>query len=342
MLHAIEARSLVKTYPGDVRALSGVSFDVEQGTVFALVGPNGAGKSTLVKLLTTLSRPDSGEARVLGLDVLRRPDRVRRVIGCVNQHPGVDRDATAREDLLLQGRLYGLRGTELKTRVQELFEQFGLTDAADRVTRTFSGGMRRKLDIALGLVHKPQVLFLDEPTTGLDPQARADMWNEIRRLVGDEGMTILLTTHYLDEADRLAGRVAIVDGGSIVVEGTPDELKSELRGDAVHVELDEVAGQDGAAAEGRVRAAVDGLAEIRDVAVDGRRLYARSDDGARAVPAVLQALEAHGIAVVSVTVARPSLDDVYLRYTGRTFSEADHESETAIFKRRWNRQRSWP
>jgi len=230
---AIEASDLVKTYPGDVRALDGVSFAVEAGTVFGLLGPNGAGKSTTVKILTTLSRPDSGQARVAGIDVLRQPDRVRQSIGCVAQKSGVDPQATGRENLTLQGQLYGLGGRELKRRVAELLDRFGLAEAADRQARTYSGGMQRKLDVAMGFVHRPRALFLDEPTTGLDPEARADMWEEISRLAGEEGLTILLTTHYLEEADRLARRLAIVDHGTIVVEGTPEELKARFEREVV-------------------------------------------------------------------------------------------------------------
>jgi len=319
---AIDVKGLVKTYPKGVRALDGVSFDVAAGSVFGLLGPNGAGKSTTVKILTTLSRPDHGEAVVAGLDVLRRPDRVRRAIGCVAQNSGVDVNATGRENMLLQGRLYGMGGHELEQRVDTLLERFGLADAARRVTRTYSGGMQRKLDVALGLVHRPEVLFLDEPTTGLDPEARTDMWSEIERLTGEEGLTILLTTHYLEEADRLARRLAIVDQGKVVAQGSPDELKSELHGDAVHIELD------APEADGRVAAALAPLSEVHDVVVErGRLVHARTDNGARAVPVMLQALEAQGLPVASVTVARPSLDDIYLMYTGRRFAEADTAAE---------------
>src|SRR5664279_1410238 len=188
---AIEVKGLVKSYPKGVRALAGVSFDVEAGSVFGLLGPNGAGKSTTVKILTTLSRPDQGTASVSGLDVLRRPDRVRRAIGCVAQSSGVDVNASGRENMLLQGRLYDMGGRELEQRVDTLLERFGLAEAAARVTRTYSGGMQRKLDVALGLVHRPEVLFLDEPTTGLDPEARADMWSEIERLAGEEGRSLI-------------------------------------------------------------------------------------------------------------------------------------------------------
>ncbi len=319
---AIEAESLVKMYPREVKALDGLSFAVAPGTVFALLGPNGAGKSTAVKILTTLTTPDGGRATVAGLDVLAQPDAVRRTIGVVAQGSGVDIQATGRENLRLQGQIHGLRGAAVEQRAQELLARFGLADAADRVARGYSGGMQRRLDIAMALVHDPAVLFLDEPTTGLDPEVRADMWSEIAGLARERGKTVLLTTHYLEEADQLAERVAIVDRGTVVAEGTPEELKRELRGDAIHVE---VAGE----YNGAINRALSGLALIRDIAIDGRVLRARADDGARAVPLVLQALESHGVSVASVRVARPSLDDVYLKYTGRTFDAAEAEQAEA-------------
>ncbi|RJL22824.1 ATP-binding cassette domain-containing protein [Bailinhaonella thermotolerans] len=312
---AVQVRDLVKRY-GKVTAVDGLSFEVPAGTVFGLLGPNGAGKSTTVKILTTLARPDAGSALVAGEDVLRHPGRVRRAIGCVTQKVSVDPMATGRENLLLQGALYGMPRRELRSRADELLARFGLAEAAGRPARTYSGGMQRRLDVAMGLVHRPRVLFLDEPTTGLDPEARADLWTEIARLAAHEGLTILLTTHYLDEADRLAARLAIVDRGRVVAEGSPDELKSELRGDAVHVDLD---------GTGSVEAALAAIARVgavRDVVAAGRALHTRADDGASAVPHVLAALDAAGVRVASVRVSRPSLDDVYLRHTGRTFGEA--------------------
>lgn len=325
---AIEADGLKKTYPKEVTALDGLTFAVEPGSIFALLGPNGAGKSTAVKILTTLASPDEGRAGVTGIDVVAHPDRVRRTIGAVAQGSGVDVQATGRENLRLQGQLYGMRGQSLERRAGELLQRFGLADAADRIARGYSGGMQRRLDIAMALIHDPEVLFLDEPTTGLDPEVRTQMWQEITRLAAEHGKTVLLTTHYLEEADRLASRLAIVDRGKVVAQGTPDELKRELRGDAVHVELDTTGDLNGS-----VNAALSGVAGIRDIAVDGRALRARADDGGRAVPAVLQALEAHGISVAEVRVARPSLDDVYLRYTGRTFNAAEAEARAAEVKR---------
>jgi ABC-2 type transport system ATP-binding protein len=244
---------------------------------------------------------------------------VRRIIGCVAQKSGVDREATGRENLMLQGRVYGLRRDELKRRVAELLERFNLADAAHRVVRTYSGGMQRRLDIATGLIHRPRVLFLDEPTTGLDPEVRADMWEEISLLARQEGITILLTTHYLEEADRLARRLAIVDRGRVVAEGTPDELKSRMGGDTIQVELH--AGN----LDGNALRALERVPGVQEVAIDGRSLRARATHGAATVPAVLSALEAEEVGVAAVTVARPSLDDVYLRYAGRAFERADRE-----------------
>jgi ABC-2 type transport system ATP-binding protein len=317
---AIEARDLVKTYPRNVRALDGVSLEVRPGIVFALLGPNGAGKSTTVRILTTLSRPDSGSASVAGHDVLGHPERVRRAIGVVGQRSAVDPSATGRENLALQGRVFGMPARELRQRIDLLLATFGLQDAAGRLVATWSGGMQRKLDVAMGLIHRPSVLFLDEPTTGLDPEARSALWAEIGRLSTEERLTIMLTTHYLDEADRLAAQLAIVDHGRIVARGTPEALKAELRGDAIHVELrsPELAG-----AAAAVLARVAGLG---DPAVDGARVSARADHGASAMPSVLSALDGAGIAVAAVTVARPSLDDVYFRHTGRAFRPENLEA----------------
>jgi ABC-2 type transport system ATP-binding protein len=319
-MDAIVAEDLRKTYK-TVQALDGLSFSVRDGEVFGLLGPNGAGKSTTVRVLTTLTRPDSGRAHVAGVDVVAHPNRVRSLIGYVAQDSGVDWEATGRENLLLQGRIHGMSGKVLHSRVDELLELVGLRDAADRVARGYSGGMKRRLDVATGLVHRPKVLFLDEPTTGLDPEARAAMWVEVERLAAQEALTILLTTHYLEEADRLAERVAIVSQGRVVVEGTPDELKRGLEGESVTVELQDV--------DGRLADAERVIAQIAgNAVVDGQLVRARVANGAQAIPAILGALDGAGVAVASVTTARPSLDDVYLHYTGRAFSEEDKEGSS--------------
>jgi ABC-2 type transport system ATP-binding protein len=312
---AIETTGLTKTYPKGVTALDGLSLAAFRGEVFGLLGPNGAGKSTTIKILTTLAKSDSGTAHVGGFDVAAQVKEVRKLIGVVAQQSGADPAATAHENLLLQGRLYGLTGSDLGRRTDELLERFALTDAARRPVKTFSGGMRRRLDIAMGLIHRPAVLFLDEPTTGLDPEARAGMWGEIEDFTAD-GVTVLLTTHYLDEADRLADRLALIDNGKLVAAGTPDELKSGLSGDAIHIEL-----APGTDSISRAAELMRALPDLGEISVDRRRLSARVARGAAALPATLTALDRAGIDVVAATVARPSLDDVYLRHTGRVYTE---------------------
>jgi ABC-2 type transport system ATP-binding protein len=314
-MDAIAVEGLRKAYD-QVQALDGVSFAVARGEIFGLLGPNGAGKSTTVRVLVTLTKPDEGTALVAGHDVARDPVAVRRAIGYVPQESGVDRYGTGRENLTLQGRVQGLGGRTLRSRVDELLELVGIADAADRVVLGYSGGMKRRLDIALGLVHRPEVLFLDEPTTGLDPQARVVLWEEVSRLASQESLTILLTTHYLEEADELADRLAIVSHGKVVVEGTPDGLKAGLRGDAVHVEL----------ANGQVDDARRVLAAVAapvEQTIGARTLVSRVHDGGRALPGILSALSDAGITVAAVSVSRPSLDDVYLHYTGREFQAED-------------------
>jgi ABC-2 type transport system ATP-binding protein len=317
---AVEACELRKSYGGrggEVRALDGMSFTAEAGTVFALLGPNGAGKTTTVRILTTLSRPDTGRAVVAGIDVLKRPARVRTVIGTVSQHSGAVGLLTGYENLVLQGRVYGMARRELRHRAAELLDQFGLAEAAGRQVRTYSGGMRRRLDVATALVHRPAVLFLDEPTTGLDPEGRADLWAVLTGLSAQTGTTILVTTHYLEEADKFAAKVAITDRGRIVAEGTSDQLKARLQGDSVLLELGDA---------GQVEQAEKALAQVsqvRQTTADGALIRARVADGPRALPAVLAGLEADAVPVLSVTVARPSLDDVYLHYAGRSFGQAE-------------------
>ncbi len=314
-MDAIVVEELRKRY-GDVQALDGVSFAVREGEVFGLLGPNGAGKSTTVRVLVTLTRADDGRASVAGHDVRSEQTAVRRAIGYVPQDSGVDGFGTGRENLLLQGRVQGMGGRDLRSRADELLELVGIADAADRIVKNYSGGMRRRLDIALGLVHRPRVLFLDEPTTGLDPEARVAMWSEVSRLAAAESLTILLTTHYLEEADQLADRLAIVSQGKIVVEGSPAELKAGLQGDAVHVELE----------NGAVDAAREVLAGVGarpEQVLDGRTIVSRVENGGRALPGIISALESAGISVASASLSRPTLDDVYLHFTGRDFNAED-------------------
>ncbi|MFC6883266.1 MULTISPECIES: ATP-binding cassette domain-containing protein [Actinomadura] len=307
---AIDVKDLTKIYPGAVRAVDGVSFTVQSGTVFGLLGPNGAGKSTIIKILTTLSRPGGGSVRVAGVDVVAEPGPARRMIGCVAQQSGVDPIATGRENLTLQGRLYGLGGRRLRTQVDDLLERFGLSEYADRPARACNGGMRRRLDVAMGLVHEPHVLFLDEPTTGLDPETRKELWAEIFGMAA-VGITVVLSTHYLEEAEELADTLGILDRGKLVAMGTPAELKREMHGDALRVELVEPPG------EARVRSALSCLEGVCDIVVAGSGLSARIDPGTATAPVVLAALESAGVRVVSLTLSPPTIDDVYSRHAGR-------------------------
>jgi ABC-2 type transport system ATP-binding protein len=267
-------------------------------------------------VLVTLTHPDAGSASVAGRDVRTERNAVRHAIGYVPQDSGVDQYGTGRENLLLQGRVQGMSGRALRSRADELLELVGIADAADRIVKNYSGGMRRRLDIALGLVHRPRVLFLDEPTTGLDPEARVAMWSEVSRLAEAESLTILLTTHYLEEADQLADRLAIVSQGKIVVEGTPAELKAGLQGDAVHVELEN-------GAVDAARSVLSGVGARPEQVLDGRTIVSRVENGGRALPGIISALERAGIGVASVSLSRPSLDDVYLHFTGRDFGAED-------------------
>ena len=319
---AVAACELRKSYggkgkAGQVRALDGLSFSVAPGSVFALLGPNGAGKTTTMRILTTLSRPDDGRAVVAGIDVLKRPGRVRSAIGAVSQHSGAVGLLTGHENLMLQGRLFGVPRQELRSRVTKLLDQFGLSEAAGRQARTYSGGMRRRLDVAAALVHRPAVLFLDEPTTGLDPEGRAELWAMLTGLSARAGTTILVTTHYLDEADKYAAMIAIVDRGRVVAEGTSDQLKAGLEGDSVVLDLGDAAQVE------RAEKALAEVPQVRQTSSEGAVVRARVADGPMALPSVLGQLEADGVAVRSVTVARPSLDDVYLHHAGRSFRQAE-------------------
>ncbi|MSO64549.1 MAG: ATP-binding cassette domain-containing protein [Alphaproteobacteria bacterium] len=311
-MDAITADHLTKTYRTGAQALAGVSFRVQSGEIFGLLGPNGAGKSTTVRILATLTGPSGGSAQVAGKDVVRDPQGVRRSIGYVAQVSGVDRWATGRENLVLQAHLQRVAASAIRERVHTMLTWVGLIEAADRLVHTYSGGMKRRLDVAMGLVHDPSILFLDEPTTGLDPETRQALWRDLDRLRRERRLTVLLTTHYLEEADRLCDRLAIIDHGRVVVEGTPSELKAGIGGDVVELDV----GDRSALAHERL----SGIPGVIDVAERDSLLFARVREGATAVPALMSVLGAAGIVVKSMTVHQPRLDDVYLHHTGHHFA----------------------
>jgi len=303
---AIEASGLVKWYGKEVVALNGVSFDVPEGSVLGLLGPNGAGKTTAVRILTTLLRPDEGSARVLGRDVIRDAHAVRASIGLAGQYAAVDGNLTARENLRLVGRLTHTRSDVIARRTEDLLGRFDLVEAADRYVRTYSGGMRRRLDLAAALVHEPPVLFLDEPTTGLDPQGRAELWRVIEGLVAG-GTTVLLTTQYLEEADRLADRIVVIDHGAVIADGTATELKAGMGDTVIEVEFADTA---------TIAQAQGALSAVGSVTVAGRSLHIGASDGPRAMLDTVRALDAAGLTPTAMALRGPTLDDVFLSLTG--------------------------
>jgi ABC-2 type transport system ATP-binding protein len=316
---AIAARSLGRTFKGDIEAVREIDLTVSRGEVFGFLGPNGAGKTTTVRMLCTLLPPTTGSATVAGLDVVADAAAVRRRIGVALQEIGLDPVQTGRELLELQCGLYGIAGRRVRERAEELLELVGLTDAADRRTKTYSGGMKRRLDLASALVHSPEVLFLDEPTTGLDPASRVTVWDEVRR-INANGATIFLTTQYLEEADNLCDRVAIIDGGNIVAEGTPEQLKAQMGHDVVSVSLE---GADAVATE----AALAGLPGLERVVARPDALALYVADGAGSIVEIVRCLDSDHIRVGAISVARPSLDDVFLHATGRRLEDEDKQGE---------------
>lgn len=307
----IKVENLKKTYKGSIQALDGLSFEVDKGSIFGLIGPNGAGKSTAIKIMTTLTRADSGSVRIADYDVNTEPNRIRKIIGCVSQNSGVFREGTARENLILQGELYGMNGRELRTRIAELLDDFGLNEAADRIAATYSGGMLRKLDVALGLIHRPQILFLDEPTTGLDPEARSSLWEIILSMSKQENVTILLTTHYLEEVDRLADKLAIVNAGKVIAEGTPASLKQALNEDMIHISLDSTAELQ----TDIIEKTLSSLENVFRVKIEDNIIKLRVAKASSTLVDILQVFAAHQINVLNASVITPTIDEVYLKYT---------------------------
>lgn len=316
-MNAIEVKDLRKSFYGKkrqepVEAVKGISLTVKQGEIFGFLGPNGAGKTTSLRMLTTLLPIDGGEARIGSYDVKRHPARVRRHIGYVGQLGGADLEATGRENLMLSGRLYGMRKDEVKQQSEQIMDLLELRDVMDRQAKTYSGGQRRRLEIGLGILHKPDVLFLDEPTTGLDPHNRANLWEHIRKL-REGGMTVFLTTHYLEEADELCDRLCIMDRGVIVAEGTPQALKREISGDVVSIRpkgyLNDAARLFG------------GIHDVLDLRTEGGNISLYVKDGAAALPEICNVLRENGVEAETLSLSQPSLDDVFLKQTGRSLRD---------------------
>jgi ABC-2 type transport system ATP-binding protein len=321
----IEVADLVKVYGGRTRAVDGISFRVEPGELFGFLGPNGAGKTTTIRILATLLTATSGMARVAGFDVTSHPADVRRRLGLALQSPTLDGFATGRENIELIGRLHRMTRRELKRRTDELLELMGLTEVARKLAGKYSGGMRRRLDLACALVNKPQVLILDEPTEGLDPQSRNALWEELER-ISREGTTMLLTTHYMEEADRLCNRLAIIDNGRIVVDGTPADLKAAIGADTVSLQLDSAGPEELSQRQQEVRRLLQNFEPLQSVTDEpsGVSLAVRNAGGA--IPELLRRLDVDGVRVTGLSLGRPSLDDVFLKYTGRRIrTEAANE-----------------
>ncbi len=330
----IEARELRKVYPDGTEAVKGVSFQVGRGEFFGFLGPNGAGKSTTIKLLITLMDPSGGSARILGHDVKSEANAIRRRIGYAAQEVGLDDDLTGYENLVVQGRLRHLPADALKQRVAELLALMDLTDDAKRPAGAYSGGMRKRLDLATGLLHRPEVLFLDEPTTGLDPQNRAGLWKYLERLNRDEGLTIFLTTHYMEEANRLCGRLAIIDHGRIIAEGSPAGLKGQLGGDVVALTFQENS-QSAEQRKEQARVALQSLNCVRDVTATAEGVNVIVTDGGAAVPQLLAGLGAVGLNVARLSLTSPTLDDVFLKLTGHSIRQDELDANWRSSRGGW-------
>lgn len=324
MRYAIEAYELKKSFnirgKGGkiVEAVRGVTLSVEQGKIFGFLGPNGAGKTTCQRMLTTLLPIDSGMATIAGFDVNKKPGEVRKHIGYVSQLGGADMPATGRENLLLTGGLYGMKRSDIQRKIEKLSRLLDLEEILDRTVGTYSGGQKRRLEIALGIIHEPDILFMDEPTTGLDPQNRANLWAHIRKL-RETGMTVFLTTHYLDEADALADSLAIMDHGKIVAEGTPVALKRQISGDVIQMRFK--------ATEAAMRQLLEELDFVNEYRVDGEAAFLYVKDGARALPVLFELLKERHIELDTLSLSEPSLDDVFLKQTGRSLRDTGKEAQ---------------
>ncbi|MFQ5455531.1 MAG: ATP-binding cassette domain-containing protein [Nitrospirota bacterium] len=336
----IKTEDLKKVYSSGVKAVDNLSFNVEKGEIFGFLGPNGAGKSSTIKMLTTLSLPTSGRAFVGGYDIIKESVRVRMTIGYVAQETGVDYCLTGRENLVLQGHFYRMDRKNIKKRTDELLDFFGLSKNADMLVSTYSGGMRRKLDIATALIHNPRLLFLDEPSLGLDIQTRHSLWNYIREINKNFEVTLFLTTHYLEEADKLANRVGIIDEGRIMVIGSPEELKDKIKGDSINLSFDTMSGSLQMSHE-NAKGMIKSQPYVRDVLSEGESIRIYVENGGEAIPKVANLLSSNKIEVKSLTLSRPTLDDVFLKYTGKSMtSQADDTSSGDQWWTKWQKKGS--
>jgi len=335
----IQATALTKVFNSDVKAVDAIDFEVKEGEIFGFLGPNGAGKTTTIKMLNTLLKPTSGTAIVAGYDVVKSPADVRKNIGYVAQDVGVDEHATGRENLTLYGHFYRLDNKTIKQRVKEIFELVDLTGYEDKMVSSYSGGMRKRLDIAMGLIHQPKIIFLDEPTVGLDPQTRAHIWDYIRKLAKSMNVTIFLTTHYMEEADQLADRVAIIDLGKIITSGTPDELKRSLGGDVVTLSPCVVKTEECQEFLQRTKTILANQPFVIGTREADTNLAVYVQNGESAAPSIMRILNAEGIEVQTLSVSRPSLNDVFLKYTGRNIrpQEGAPTTYTEVARRRSRR-----
>ena len=339
-MNIIQATALTKVFAGDVKAVDTIDFEVGEGEIFGFLGPNGAGKTTTIKMLNTLLKPTSGTATVAGFDVVKSPADVRKSIGYVAQDVGIDEHATGRENLTLYGHFYRLDNKTIKQRIKEIFELVDLIGYEDKMVSSYSGGMRKRLDIAMGLIHQPKIIFLDEPTVGLDPQTRAHIWDYIRKLAKSMNVTIFLTTHYMEEADQLADRVAIIDLGKIITSGTPDELKRSIGGDVVTLSPCVVKKEECQEFLQRTKSVLSNKPFIVGMQEADTTLAVYVQNGESAAPNIMRILDSEGIEVQTLSVSRPSLNDVFLKYTGRNIrpQEGAPTTYTEVARRRSRRQ----
>ncbi len=337
MTDVLNVQGLVVVYSDGTKAVDGIDFTVNEGEVFGFLGPNGAGKSTTIKVLTTLLRRTSGKVSVLGMDLDKSQKEIRTQIGVEAQETVVDGDLTGRENMILQGNLHQMKGKELDDRVDELLRLVELSDVANKRAAFYSGGMKKRLDLASSLVHRPKLLFLDEPTTGLDPQSRATIWKHLSKLNKEEGISIFLTTQYLEEADKLCGRLSIIDHGQIVTSGTPSELKADIGADAIALSVEGFEGANGKSEKAKqVLEGIPGIANIMS-SDDGLTVYAKN--ASTLVPEIVRAFDASGLKLSSISLSRPSLDDVFMKHTGHRIRAEELVKPPSRMMGRWGRGR---